>query len=471
MAAVCLVACLAIAQAAPTPTQTESIARQAYIYGYPLVDLYRISYQFFINDQSAERRHLTNKLYNAPGLFGPENTTLQSPDADVLYSFALLDLRQQPSVVTLPPVAKGRFYSAQFVDQNTYNIAYAGTRTTGNGGGAFLVTGPAWKQATPAGFKQVIRADTQFVLVVLRTQVFNAADLSEARKVQAGYRVQSFSERLGRKAPPSPQAVHWILPLGRDAQMRGTDFFNILAFVAQFCAIHSSERSLWQSFGTIGIKPGVPFDTSTMPLDDVKALRTAMTLGQLDVLGKRQTLTSSLGVYGDRAQLHGDYLTRAAGAQLGILGNSAQETLSFPIILDPQKKALSGLLNRYSLHFGPRDLPPVNAFWSLTLYQLPSRLLAANAISRYFIDSGTLQSMTKDNDGGYTILVQNAAPSGGLDANWLPAPQTPFYIILRLYYPKAQALEGRWKPPVIQVLGPPTPPPAPSAPQPTSRPT
>ena len=456
-AAVGLLLCLGTAQAAPTPEQAQSISRQAYIYGYPLVDLYRIYYQFFINDQSPEHRHYTNRLYNAPGLFGPNNTTLQSPDADVLFSFALLDLRTQPSVVTLPAIAHNRFYSAQFVDQYTYNIAYAGTRTTGDGGGKFFVVGPAWKKPAPAGMKQVIRADTQFVLVALRTQVFNAADLSEARKVQAGYRVQTLSEYLKTPTPPAPKKVHWILPLGRDAQMRGLDFFNLLAFVAQFCTIDPQERPLWQQFATLGIKPGVHFDSNALPIDDVKAVRSGMTVAQLDVLAKRQSLTSSAGVFGDRAQLHGDYLTRAAGAQLGILGNTAQETLSFVIILDPQKKMLSGLLNRYSLHFGPRDLPPVNAFWSLTLYELPSRLLVPNALDRYFVDSGMLQSMSKDSDGGYTILIQNPTPNGNLDANWLPAPQAPFYLILRLYYPKAQALNGQWKPPAIQVLSPPTP--------------
>jgi hypothetical protein len=458
-----------MAQASPTPAQTQSIGRQAYIYGYPMVDLYRISYQFFINDQSAERRHRANKLYNAPGLLTPDNATLQSPDADVLYSFALLDLRAQPSVVTLPAISRNRYYSAQFVDQYTFNIAYAGTRTTGNGGGRFLVIGPGWKNAAPPGIKQVIRADTQFVLVVLRTQVFNAADLGAARKVQDGYRVQSLSEYVHKPAPAAPSKVDWLLPLGRDAQMRGLDFFNLLAFVARFCTIAPDERSMWQRFATIGIKPGEHFDTSAMALDNVKALRTGMTVGQLDVLATRQKLTSSIGVFGDRAQLKGDYLKRAAGAQLGILGNTAQETLSYVIIQDPEKRPLSGLLNKYSLHLGPGALPPVNAFWSLTLYQLPSRLLVPNPLGRYFVDSGMLQSMTKDTDGGYTIMVQGAAPGGDLDSNWLPAPQAQFYLILRLYYPKAEALQGQWKPPAIRVLAPVTPSPVlpgPSGPTP-----
>jgi len=347
----CLAACIQTVQAQPSPARVQSVARQAYVYGYPMVDLYRIYYQFFINDQSAEHRHLTNKVYNAPGLLTPDNTTLQSPDADVLYSFALLDLRAQPIVVTLPGVAKNRYYSLQFVDQYTFNIGYAGTRATGNGGGRFLVIGPGWKGTAPQGIKSVIHADTQFVLVVLRTQVFGPDDLPDARKVQAGFHVDDLSAYAHSPVPRSPARVHWLLPLSADAQTRGLDFFNLLAFVAQFCPIDQSERGLWKSFGTIGIAPGKRFDSSTMPIDEIKALRMGMTVGQLDILGQRQKLTSSIGVFGDRKQLGSNYLLRAAGAQLGILGNSAQETLSYVVIKDPNRMALSGLLSRYTIRF------------------------------------------------------------------------------------------------------------------------
>jgi hypothetical protein len=457
----CLFACAHVVQAQPSSTQVQTVARQAYVYGYPMVDLYRIYYQFFINDQSAEHRHMTNKVYNAPGLLTPDNTTLQSPDADVLYSFALLDLRAQPIVVTLPGVAKNRFYSLQFVDQYTFNIAYAGTRTTGDGGGKFLVAGPGWKGATPQGIRSVIHADTKFVLAVLRTQVFGPDDLPNARKVQTGFGVDELSAYARTPAPrPSPR-VNWLLPLSANAQTRGLDFFNLLAFVGQFCPIDPSERELWKSFGTIGIVPGKHFETATMPIDEIKALRMGMTVGQLDILGQRQKLTSSAGVFGDRAQLKGNYLLRAAGAQLGILGNSAQETLSYVFIKDPSRMALSGLLNRYTLRFAPNQLPPVNAFWSLTLYQIPSRLLVQNPLNRYFIDSQMVSKLARDADGGYTIYLQAASPGADLEANWLPAPQAPFYLILRLYYPKPQALQGSWKPPAIGVQPSPSPPPAP----------
>ena len=460
-----VVACVSVGlispgQAEPSLSQTQAIARQAYVYGYPLVDLYRVYYQFFINDRSPEHTHTVNHIYNAPGLFSPANTTLQTPDADVLYSIALLDLRAQPYVLTLPAIQRNRYYSAQFVDQYTFNLAYAGTRTTGNGGGNFLVVGPNWKGTVPPRIKSVIHADTQYVLAVMRTQVFGSSDLVNARKIQAGYKVQGLSAFTHKPAPKAAPKIGWILPLSQNAETRALDFYNVLAFVLQFCPVDRSETSLRASFAEIGVKPGQKFHSATLPLASVQAIQLAMTAGQLDILATRQASTSSIALFGDRAQLKNNYVNRAAGAQLGILGNSAQETMSYPFIKDPNGNLLNGLYGRYTVRLAPNALPPVNAFWSLTMYQIPSRLLVQNGLNRYSIDSAMLPSLKRDPDGGITLYVQASSPGADLESNWLPAPEATFYLIMRLYYPKPQALNGQWKPAAIQFA--PSPPPVPS---------
>ena len=163
--------------------------------------------------------------------------------------------------------------------------------------------------------------------------------------------------------------------------------------------------------------------------------------------GKR----TSADAFGTREFLNGDYLARFSGAVLGIYGNSKDEAIYPLYFVDSDKKPLSGA-NRYELRFAPGDLPPVNAFWSLTLYELPSSLLSANPLNRYLINSAMLPSLKRDDDGGVTLAIQHADPGADEQANWLPAPTGPFFVVMRLYWPKPDALDGRWKaPPLLAV--------------------
>ncbi len=160
-------------------------------------------------------------------------------------------------------------------------------------------------------------------------------------------------------------------------------------------------------------------------------------------------ITSSSG-FGTREALNGDYLGRMSGAVLGIYGNSKDEAIYPVYFVDSERKPLTGA-NGYELRFAPGELPPVNAFWSLTLYESPSSLLSANPLNRYLINSPMLPSLTRDADGGLTLHIQHANPGANQEANWLPAPDGPFLMIMRLYWPKPEALDGRWKaPPLVQ---------------------
>jgi hypothetical protein len=138
-----------------------------------------------------------------------------------------------------------------------------------------------------------------------------------------------------------------------------------------------------------------------------------------------------------------------SAAVLGIYGNSKDEAIYPVYFVDEAKQTFSGI-NRYTLRFGPGQLPPVNAFWSLTLYQLPSSLLSANRLNRYLINSPMLPGLKRDADGGVTLFVQHDTPGSDKEVNWLPAPSGPFFIVMRLYWPKPAALDGQWKAPPLR---------------------
>jgi hypothetical protein len=348
----------------------------------------------------------------------------------------------------MPEIEKDRYYSAQFVDLYTYNIAYAGTRTTGNGGGKFLIAGPNWKGETPSGITKVIRFDTEFGLVGIRTQLFGPSDLDNVRKVQAGYAVEPLSSYT-KTAPPAPApAVQWPAPLTPAQERTSPQAFNLLAFILQFCPTRPGEAALRQRFAGIGIVPGKPFDPGTQS----SAYVAGMAAGQKEIDTARAAVTSTNDLFGTPEEMHNNYLNRAVAAQYGILGNSVAEAQYFGITKASDGQPFSGS-KKYTLHFAKGQFPPARAFWSLTMYNLPQQLLVANSINRYLINSPMLPNLKLDGDGGLTIYIQKASPGAGKESNWLPAPSGPFFLILRAYWPEKAAIDGQWKPPLAKTAG------------------
>lgn len=207
-------------------------------------------------------------------------------------------------------------------------------------------------------------------------------------------------------------------------------------------------------FAKLGIGAGKSFDAATLPADVRKAAEAGIADAwaefndykktELDT-GKRTSADS----FGTRAFLNGSYIDRFSGAVLGIYGNSKDEAIYPVYFVDSDKKPTDGT-HKYSLRFGPGELPPVNAFWSLTLYELPSSLLSANPLNRYLINSPMLPELKKDPDGGLTLHIQHATPGAEKEANWLPAPGGPFFMVMRLYWPKPEALDGKWQAPPLE---------------------
>jgi hypothetical protein len=240
-----------------------------------------------------------------------------------------------------------------------------------------------------------------------------------------------------------------------ETQKTSLEFFNILNFVLRYCPTDPSEVELMQRFARIGVGAGKTFDPSELSPEMTKAIEDGRADAWADFAVLLQKFdggkVTSGDVFGTRKYLQNNYLYRMGAAVLGIYANSKEDAI-YPIYgVDDANQKLSGA-NKYTLRFAPGQLPPVNAFWSLTMYKMPESLLSENPINRYLLNSTMMPQFKRDADGGLTLLIQNESPGKDKEANWLPAPQGPFRMYLRLYYPKTAALDGKWqKPPLKRV--------------------
>jgi hypothetical protein len=434
--------------------EARAVAKEAYIYGFPMVDGYRIQYAYFVDRNNSEFKAPWNQIRNVPRVFTPDDKVVQIPNSDTPYSTLGLDLRAEPVVITVPPIEKSRYFSVQLIDLYTFNFGYIGSRTTGNDGGSFLVAGPGWKGAKPPGVKTVFRCETEFALAGFRTQLFNPADLENVKEVQGGYKAQPLSQFLGKPAPPAAATIDFIKPLPPDQERTSPEFFNILNFLLAFCPTNPSEKELMARFGKLDIGAGKNFDETKLSPEIKHAVEAGMA-DAWEALGeaKRQVDAGQVTAgdfLGSRDYLKNNYLHRMLAAVLIIYGNSKQEAMYPVYTVDASGQKLDAAQNRYTLHFAPGQLPPVNAFWSLTMYVLPSRLLVANPLNRYLINSPMLPDLKRDADGGVTLYIQRDSPGKDRQSNWLPAPSGPCLMFLRLFWPKPEALDGKWKQPPLQ---------------------
>jgi hypothetical protein len=440
------------AHASVSENDARMIARDAYVYGLPMVDNYRVMYAYSIDKGNPQYKGPFNTVLNVARVFTPDDTAFVTPNSDTPYTFSGLDLRAEPVVITVPKMDPKRYFVFQLMDLFTFNFAYIGSRVTGTEGGSFLIAGPGWTGQTPTGIKSVIHSETALVSVVGRTQLFNPADLDNVKAIQAAYKVQSLSAFLGKSTPPGAPSVAWVTPISPADERTSLGFFNELAFLLQFAEPpHPSEIALRKRFATVGIEPGKPFDAASLPPAIADAMKQGMLDGQKEIDAKRASLHGDTSrLFGDRNFLKNDYVTRATGTQVDIGANSRDEAL-YPILdHDDRGDALDASKHRYTLRFAKDGLPPVNAFWSITMYDLPKQLLVSNPLNRYLINSPMLPQLKKDADGGLTIYIQADSPGADKEANWLPAPHGPFVAFMRYYWPKKPLLDGTWQTPAIK---------------------
>ena len=436
-----------------TPGEARAIAREAYIYANPVVDSYRILYATFVDRNDPEFKASWNEILNLPRVYTHEDKAVQTPNSDTPYSWLGLDLRAEPVVLTVPPIEEDRYFSIQLIDLYTHNFDYIGSRTTGNTGGSFLLAGPGWKGDTPEGITKVIRSETELMLALYRTQLLNPDDLENVKAIQAQYRAEPLSAFLGNPSPEAAPAIDFIAPISQDEIRESPKVFEQLNFVLQFCPTHPSEEELMKRFARLNIGAGKTFDWDVFPPDIQKAISQGIAdawedFGELKEKADAGEISSG-DAFGTREHLQNNYLNRMAAAVLGIWGNSEEEAMYPAYYVDADGEKLDGS-HRYTLRFAPDQLPPVEAFWSLTMYELPASLLTDNPLDRYLLNSPMLEDFVRDDDGGITLYLEHESPGQDKEANRLPAPAGPFSAILRLYWPKKEALDGTWTMPPLQ---------------------
>jgi hypothetical protein len=434
-------------------------AEEAYIYAFPMIAAYKAMYQFNIDKSSDQYKTGFNQIWNDSRVFTPKDTAIVTPNSDTPYSMVQADLRAEPIVLCVPAVEKPRYYSVQLCDMYSCTYSYIGSRATGNGAGCYMVAGPNWSGETPPGIDKVFKCETQFSLIIYRTQLFNASDMDNVKKIQAGYTVQPLSAYLKKPAPPGQPLPDF--PKFTDTAFK-TDAFAYLNFLLQFCPAVPEETELRARFVQIGLAPGKPFDFEKLSIEDKLELGLGIKLGyekiekQRAEIGKDENGWRVGAAFGDRTFYHGDWLLRAAAALAGIYGNEAVEAMYPAATTDLEGQKLDGSKYSYTLTFPVGQLPPVNSFWSVTMYDGKTQLLVANPINRYLINSPMLPGMKGNPDGSLTLYIQKDSPGTGKESNWLPAPDGPIYLVMRLYWPKETPPsilppgEGTWKPPGVK---------------------
>jgi len=442
----------------PGILETKAIAEEGFIYGLPIVMNYAVMYDFCVDKNSGQYKGPFNQIVNEARVFTYKDTAVVTPNSDTPYSFVWLDLRAEPYVLSVPVVDKERYYSVQLTDGNTFNYGYIGSRATGNDVGDYLVVGPDWKGETPAGIRKVFHSSTPFSIAIYRTQLFNPEDMPNVEKVQSGYKAQPLSAYLKQSAPPAAPALHFPKI---DKELVKKDFFEYLDFVLQFAPATPEEKAIRAKLARIGIGPGKTFNFKDLSLEHKAEIDLGMLEGERKVaekvasVGKKINGWTVASAFGDQEYYHGDWLLRAAAAKAGIYGNDAVEAM-YPMTRENGAgQPLDGSRHNYTLTFAAGQYPPVNAFWSVTMYDGKTQLLIENPINRYLINSPMLPGMKKNADGSLTLYLQKDSPGKDKESNWLPAPNGPIYLVMRLYWPKTEPPsilppgEGVWSPPPV----------------------
>lgn len=450
--------------AAPAPLDTalaEAIALEAYTYLYPLITM------------EVTRRQSTNYARMGDNPFrGPMNGFVHvrafppadfrdvvRPNFDTLYSAAWLDLRREPMVLTLPDTSgpDGRFYLMPMLDMWSNVFASPGTRTTGRGAGRYAITAPGWTGTLPAGVER-IAAPTPMIWIIGRTQTNGTADYANVHRQQDAYGLTPLS-RLGQTAEPAtgqvdPGVDMRTAPLVTVNTMPAAAYFALGAALMRTHPPGAYDQPILARMARLGIRAGEAFDIAAVPPAARAALERATAAGPQHLaasvphLGMLKNtwlyLASGMGTYGT------DYLRRAVIAMVG-LGANLPEDAIYPLThVSGDGRPLDGN-SRYVLRFRRGEEPPVSAFWSVTLYDQEG-FQVANALNRFAI--GDRDGLVRGPDGTLEILVQHADPGAERRANWLPAPAGPFNLTMRLYGPEAQAIDGRWSPPAVQLASP-----------------
>lgn len=433
--------------------EAQAIGVDAYLYFYSLItmDLTRLQSTNIAPDKEPLKAPM-NMFVSAAAYPSADFKTVVRPNFDTLYSVAWLDLTKEPMVVSVPST-DGRYYLLPMLDMWTNVFASPGWRTTGTGAQTFLVTPPGWSGDVPSGAMQ-INAPTPYVWIIGRIQTNGPKDYDAVHKIQNGLTLMPLSQMGNDGWKPAPVKIDSDVdmktpPKKQIDTMSAGDFFAYGAELLKLHPPHLTDQTLLARMKRIGIEPGKSFDIASVDPAIRKGLEGVPKAAQELMAWKVPSLarvannwsmnTDTMGVYGNY------YLKRAIVTQLGLGANLPQDAI-YPLNLgDKNGKPLDGSSN-YSIHFDKDEIPPVDAFWSITLYDKDG-FQVANSLDRFAVSSW--MPFKYNDDGSLDLYFQNESPGADKEANWLPAPKGPFNLTMRLYAPKSDALTGKWNPPPV----------------------
>lgn len=439
----------AFAQDNVTPEEAREIASDAFLYAYPMLYNYKTLYQQVKDPSFPGYIGGFDRFRHYSRGFTPADTDIVTPSNDTPYSWAWLDLRAEAVVVSVPAGAD-RYYVLQWFDLYTHNAHYLGSRATGTEAGDYLLAGPGWDGQVPDGITDVLNFETDIVGTLTRTAWTGEEDRAGLVAQQRQYRIRPLSEFTGAK--PAAPAPEMQFPGWDEARANSPDFITYLNFIMQFAPIVDDEEEMFAEFAKIGIEPGATFDSGALDPEIRDAIAEGIADARSELDETIAKTTSSRELFGTREFLDDGYIMeRAVGAAMGIYGNSQEEAVytAFQQGADGQ---LLDATKKYRLHFDADQVPDVKYFWSMTMYNLPGRLLVDNPLDRYAIGSRT-EGLKKNDDGSIDIYLQNESPGADMESNWLPTPEDGnFYMILRMYGPEGPLLDGSWEAPQPTVV-------------------
>ncbi len=392
----------------PGMEETQAIAKEAYVYGFPIVMNYKTMYQYTVDTENPDYKGPFSQVACEARVFTPQDKAVVTPNSDTPYCMFWMDLRAEPLVLSVPEMGPERYYSFQLIDLYTHNFAYVGNLTTGSSAGSYLLAGPGWNGEKPAGITDIIRSETGFIFNITRTQLFGPDDLEKVKAIQDQYELQPLSAFLGEKAPasmPLPDFPEWV-----EGSQFDERFFAYLDFVMDLLEKPGpGEDALWQDLARLGIGPGKTFRLDALPDEQVEALKAGVKEGFSDIeafiaehtsdplvsgkiFGTREFLNESAGKnYG----LDKPDMLRSVAAHMGLYGNSAKEAIYPTYIIDADGEPLDASKRSYTITFPEDALPPVKAFWSLTMYDGKTQLLVDNPLDRYLLTSNMLDDFNR----------------------------------------------------------------------------
>jgi hypothetical protein len=432
-----------------TANEARTIAKEAYIFGFPFVANYRAFISRLVEKDPLMEGADFNQFAHNRDLFPPQ--TADTTQRDTLFSLGILDLRREPMVISVPDVPKGEVYMLQMGSTSTETLPYISTRTTNNKAGNFVVVGPEFQGYLPTDkFDGVITTRGQIVVMLGRTVVTDVDDLTAPRAIQSGMKMQAMSQFVGTKAPTKPAPLKF-LPWD-DKKAQGIDVFDYINMALAWHPAAMSELAPMARFSRIGVVPGRAFSAHSLSDDVIAAIEQGITEAKAEINAVIEKPAKTVGNWmwdtSDISRFGSDYLFRAAISLKNIYPNAPDHAVYGQVANYPDGQALTGEQGA-QIRFEAGKLPPADWFWSLTLYDAETTAMYPNDIQRYNVGNKT-KGLTMGYDGSLTIYIQHKRPTEAAEhSNWLPAPKGKIYMVLRLYGAKPEVIDGNWTPPLV----------------------